>query len=77
MFELGGEEYRLTSYDYTLQESDGGCLSMLLPNGGSNVVMLGGGILRGLHAVFDLERDMVGCESPVLSTRSSWRSNTL
>jgi Eukaryotic aspartyl protease len=70
MFVLGGEEFRMSLFDYTLEgEEDEGhvaCYSLFLgkPSATEKTpnFALGAGFLRGFETVFDLERNMVGCE---------------
>ena len=66
VFVLGEErkEIRLSAYDYTIELSDevGGFCISLLQQAPKNEVFLGAGFLRGVHTVFDLGRNMVGCK---------------
>jgi hypothetical protein len=50
--------------DYILGDRrDRECMSMLLDvENEDDKMVLGTGFLRGVHAVFDLENNMVGCE---------------
>lgn len=62
MFKLGGEEVRITGYDYTICDGSD-CISLLMGiYGNDELVVLGGGFLRGVRSVFDLENDRVGCK---------------
>jgi saccharopepsin len=56
-----GEEVRITGYDYTICD-DRSCMSMLMGMSGGDLITLGGGFLRGVRNVFDLEGNRVGCK---------------
>jgi len=70
VFNLGGQEFRMSPFDYTEEyENDGQkrCISMFIDidsREGDKVptIALGMGFLRGFQTVFDLERNMIGCE---------------
>ena len=55
------EEVKITGFDYTICD-EGDCVSMLIGNGVDDLVVLGGGFLRGVKSIFDLEGDKVGCK---------------
>jgi saccharopepsin len=67
---LGGKDFRMSPYDYAQEfneDGDKSCLSMFVSNGVSDgdeipTIALGLGFLKAFQAVFDLERNMVGCE---------------
>jgi saccharopepsin len=72
---LGGEEFVLSPWEYTIETDAGGfsegrrCASAFVPNEigqGSNIV-LGSAFLRAFYGVFDVDRRTVSCEySPLL-----------
>jgi hypothetical protein len=61
VFCFGREEVKITGFDYTICD-EVGCMSMLTGNGVDDLIILGGGFLRGVKSVFDLEGDRVGCK---------------
>ena len=61
VFCFAGEEVKITGFDYTICD-EGDCVSMLMGNGVDDLVVLGGGFLRGVKSIFDLEGDKVGCK---------------
>jgi hypothetical protein len=71
VFNLGGQEFKMSPFDYTQEYVvDNGqkmCISMFIDIDSRKddkvpTVALGMGFLRGFQTVFDLERNMVGCE---------------
>jgi hypothetical protein len=67
IFQLGEEgedvEVRITGFDYTICDGSG-CMSLLMGiyNPGDDFLALGGGFLRGVRSVFDVEGDRIGCK---------------
>ncbi len=70
VFNLGGKDFRMSSYDYAQEFGENGrkqCLSMFISNGASGdddipMIALGLGFLKAFQTVFDLERNLVGCK---------------
>ena len=61
VFKLGDEEVRTTGYDYTICDGKS-CMSLLMPSYSDELLVLGGGFLRGIRTFFDMENNKAGCE---------------
>jgi saccharopepsin len=78
-FNLGGQNFTLTPYDYTLEwripHKETICVSALIGLGTdpstSKEIILGSAFLRAFYSVFDLERKEIGCR---FYTRCVWYS---
>lgn len=70
VFNLGGKDFRMSPYDYAQEFNEDGlklCISMFISNGNPDddkvpTIALGLGFLKAFQTVFDLERNMIGCE---------------
>jgi len=78
-FDLGGHNFTLTPYDYTLEMMMGDygfrCLSAFqqwdTQQGHIDIIVLGSAFLRAFYSVFDYDNKELGCK---FSTCSKWKS---